>query len=374
MSVKIAYLCSSNSWGGLEMNHLRNAVWMKERSKEVVILCVENSPLHQRALQESLPIIVIDRHRKYYDFKAGKKLAKIIADESISHVMIRDNRDVSVSAIAKRNAKKHPFHLSYFMEMQLGVKKTNLLHTLRFRKFDLWSCPLDWLKNQVETMTKMDISKTVVIPSGLNLSHFQTELSQVEARALLELPADKKILGMIGRFDPAKGQVLLLEALKEIKDKDVCVCLLGEPTRNEGSEYFEQIKSIIKQNNLANRVFIRPFRDDIVTFYRAIDAFVMASKAETFGMVTIEAMASGTPTIGSNAGGTPEILGQGKFGYLFETLDVKSLTETIEKFLKSNHISKEVLIQEATKYDHHLVCSAIEKAIGLKITKKVVKL
>jgi glycosyltransferase involved in cell wall biosynthesis len=364
--MKIGYLCSSNSWGGLEMNHLRNAVWMKDRLHEVVILCVESSPLHQRALQESLPIILIDRHRKYYDFKAGKKLAEIIENERISHLMIRDNRDVSVSAIAKRNAKKHPFHLSYFMEMQLGVKKTNIFHTLRFRKIDLWSCPLNWLKSQVETMTKMDKSKVVVIPSGLDLSIFQTELSQADARALLELPADKKILGMIGRFDPAKGQLLLLEALKSIQDPSVCVCLLGEPTRNEGSEYFEQLKSIIKENKLGNRVFIRPFRDDIVTFYRAIDAFVMASKAETFGMVTIEAMASETPTIGSNAGGTPEILGQGKFGYLFETLDVNSLTEIIEQFLKSNHISKEVLIQEAKKYDHHLVCSAIEKAIGLK--------
>lgn len=364
--MKIAYLCSSNSWGGLEMNHLRNALWMKERSHKVVILCVENSPLHQRALQESLSVILIPRHRKYYDFKAGKNLANIISAENISHVMIRDNRDVSVSAIAKRHAKNSPFHLSYFMEMQLGVKKTNLLHTLRFRKIDLWSCPLNWLKSQVETMTKMDPSKVVVIPSGLNLSHFHTEISQADARTNLELPADKKILGMIGRFDPAKGQLLLLEALKSIQDPNVCVCLLGEPTRNEGSEYFEQIKSIIKENNLGNRVFIRPFRDDIVTFYRAIDAFVMASKAETFGMVTIEAMASGTPTIGSNAGGTPEILGKGTFGYLFKTLNVKSLTETIEQFLKSDTISKEVLLQEVKKYDHHRVCSAIENALGLK--------
>ena len=364
--MKIGYLCSSNSWGGLEMNHLRNAVWMKERSHEVVILCVENSPLHLKAIQEKLPIILINRHRKYYDFKAGKHLAKVISKENISHLMIRDNRDVSVSAIAKRYAKNPTFHLSYFMEMQLGVKKTNLLHTLRFRKIDLWSCPLNWLQSQVESMTKMDMSKTVVIPSGLNLSHFQKELSLSEARTLLDLPIDKTILGMIGRFDPAKGQLLLLKALKELKDKDVCICLLGEPTRNEGLGYSEQIERFIRENDLSHRVFIRPFRDDIITFYKAINAFVMASKAETFGMVTIEAMASGTPTIGSNAGGTPEILGQGKFGYLFETLNVKSLTDTIESFLKSDPISKEALLQEVQKYDHQRVCSAIENAIGLK--------
>ncbi len=364
--MKIGYLCSSNSWGGLEMNHLRNAIWMKERSHQVLILCVENSPFHERAKKEELPIALIPRHRKYYDFKAGRNLAKIISNEQITHLMIRDNRDVSVSAAAKFFSKKDTFHLSYFMEMQLGVQKTNLLHTLRYRKIDLWSCPLEGLKNQVKTMTRMDLSKVVVIPSGLDLAIFQNPISCNEARLKLDLPADKTILGMIGRFDPAKGQVLLLQALKEIKNKDVCVCLLGEPTRNEGLDYNQQIQSIIQENQLEERVFIRPFRDDIVTFYRAVDAFVMASKAETFGMVTIEAMASGTPTIGSNAGGTPEILGHGKFGYLFETLNVKSLTETIEQFLKSDPISKEVLVQEVQKYDHQRVCSAIENAIGLK--------
>lgn len=364
--MKVGYLCSSKSWGGLEMNHLRNALWMKERSHEIVVLCVENTPFHERAKKENLPIVLIPRHRKYYDFKVGRNLAKIISNEQITHLMIRDNRDVSVSASAKFFSKKDTFHLSYFMEMQLGVQKTNLLHTLRYRKIDLWSCPLEGLKQQVKTMTRMDMSKVMVIPSGLDLATFQNPISCSEARLKLDLPADKTILGMIGRFDPAKGQVLLLEALKQIQDKDVCVCLLGEPTRNEGLEYNLQIQTIIQENQLEDRVFIRPFRDDIVTFYRAIDAFVMASKAETFGMVTIEAMASGTPTIGSNAGGTPEILGQGTFGYLFETLNVKSLTETIEQFLKSDSISKEVLLQEVQKYDHRRVCTAIENAIGLK--------
>ncbi len=348
------------------MNHLRNAVWMKERSYAVVILCVENTPLHLKAIEEELPIILIKRHRKYYDFKAGKNVAKIIENEKITHLMIRDNRDVSVAASAKFFSSKNAFHLSYFMEMQLGVKKTNLLHTLRYQKLDLWSCPLDGLKNQVKTMTRMNMSKVVVIPSGLDLAAFQTPISSMEARSLLDLPADKTILGMIGRFDPAKGQVLLLQALKELKNKDVCVCLLGEPTRNEGLDYYDQIQDIIKENSLEKRVFIRPFRDDIVSFYKAIDAFVMASKAETFGMVTIEAMASGTPTIGSNAGGTPEILGHGTHGYLFETLNVISLRETIERFLRDHAISPETLIQEAQKYDHHRVCQAIENAIGLK--------
>lgn len=366
MQTKIGYLCSSLSWGGLEMNQLRNAKWMQQRGHQVVMLCVNESPVHQKSVAENIPVTVIQRHRKYYDFKAGWKLSRILKSENISHLILRDTRDMSIGATAKTFSVGHSFHLSYFMEMQLGVSKRNLLHTLRYRKIDLWSCPLEWLKSQVETMTKMDISKTVVIPSGMEITPFQTTQTTAEARTLLDLPNDKILLGLIGRFDPHKGQVLLLEALKNIDDDRICVCLLGEPTRNEGTTYFDQIKETIAGNQLENRVFIRPFREDIPSFYRAIDAFVMASKAETFGMVTIEAMASGTPTIGSNAGGTPEILHYGKLGYLFKPLNIEDLSKKILEFVQNpERISKADLQLEAHKYDHHKVCDQVVQALKL---------
>jgi glycosyltransferase involved in cell wall biosynthesis len=256
------------------------------------------------------------------------------------------------------------------MEMQLGVKKTNWLHTLRFRQFDLWSCPLAWLQSQVLAKTRFDFRKTVVIPSALDLAPFQNvpknPENQKEARKLLNLPENTTIIGLIGRFDPQKGQVLLLEALNACTDKKVCVCLLGEPTLGEGISYFQKIEKTMDENQLQDRVFIRPFREDITTFYKAIDVFVMASKAETFGMVTIEAMACGVPTIGSNAGGTPEILEYGKLGLLFEPLNASSLAKSIDEYLKNpNQISPSVLIETAKKYDHQKVCTAIEMALDL---------
>jgi glycosyltransferase involved in cell wall biosynthesis len=92
----------------------------------------------------------------------------------------------------------------------------------------------------------------------------------------------------------------------------------------------------------------------------------MASKAETFGMVTIEAMASGVPTIGSNAGGTPEILEYGKLGFLFEPLNALSLAKSIDDFLiHRDQISISILMETAKKYDHHQVCAAVETALSL---------
>ena len=348
------------------MNQLRNAVWMKERGHEVVIFGIKDSPIVKAAKIAGLRTCEIIRHKKYYDFKSGKILAKLLEHESISHLILRDTRDMSVSVIAKRYCV-HPIHLSYFMEMQLGVKKTHVLHTLRYRYVDLWSCPLNWLAEQVKTMTRFSKDKIVVIPSGLDLTKAASTLSKTEARREMDLPFEKQIFGLVGRFDEQKGQLLLLQALVMTQNPNTIVCLLGEPTIGEGEAYSRQISAFIEANNLQDRVFIRPFRSDVSTFFRAVDAFVMASKAETFGMVTIESMACGTPIIASNAGGSPEILEFGKIGTLFTPMDVQSLTEAMNSYSSApDKTSSEALYHAAQQYDHHRVCSAVESALGLE--------
>jgi glycosyltransferase involved in cell wall biosynthesis len=365
MENKLAYLCSSLSWGGLEMNQLRNALWMKDRGHAVVFFGVKDSPALNAAMAAGLRTIEIVRHKKYYDFKAGKALAKLLDNQVITHLILRDTRDMSVSVIAKRHCG-HPIHLSYFMEMQLGVKKTHFLHTLRYGYFDLWSCPLNWLADQVRTMTRFSKDKIVVIPSGLELAKATSQLTKSEARSEMNLPLDKDIFGLVGRFDAQKGQLLLLQALVLTKYTKSAVCLLGEPTIGEGEAYARQITAFIEDNNLQDRVFIRPFRSDVSTFFRAVDAFVMASKAETFGMVTIESMACGTPILASNAGGSPEILEFGKMGTLFTPMDAQSLADAMIHFCNDpSKISNETLIQSAQQYDHTKVCSAVEGALGL---------
>jgi glycosyltransferase involved in cell wall biosynthesis len=349
------------SLGGLEMNHVRNATWMAERGHTVFVFCLKDSPIENMAMKSNLNVIHIQKHRKYYDFSKGRTLASLLKKHQISFLFIRDTRDMSIAASAKFFSAKDSFKLVYFMEMQLGVKKTNFLHSIRFRFIDAWSCPLQWLEKQVHTMTHLNPSKTHIIPSGVDLKPFQRELSKEEARKIMDLPNEKIILGLIGRFDTHKGQLLVLEAFKQLKNKNLCICFLGEPTRNEGLDYYHQMTQQISENQWEMNVFIRPFRSDIEVFYKAIDACIMASKAETVGMVTLESLACGTPVIGSNAGGTPEILQHGKWGVLFESLNPKDLAIKIDYFLQ-NHSQwiESDLKKEAEKYSHHLVSEKVE--------------
>jgi len=180
MKVKIAYLCSSDSWGGLEMNHLRNAEWMKNRGHQVLIVGLKNSKYIETAIQMKLNYICIEKHKKYYDFKKGGELAKLLSDNKVTHLFIRSTYDMSIAATVKSKLKDK-ITTAYFMEMQLGVKKTNFLHSLRFNFIDVWSAPLDWLAKQVKTMTHYK-GMLVTIPSGLELKQFETSNTKLESR------------------------------------------------------------------------------------------------------------------------------------------------------------------------------------------------
>lgn len=367
MGIKLAYFCSSNSWGGLEMNHLRNAAWMSKRGHAVLVLGIDSSPIHTRALELNLPFVAIEAQRRWYDFKAVRRVQQILQSEGVSHFIVRKPGDMSLAAGLKSKLRDQ-LHVSYFMEMQLGIRKKSIFHTIRYRYIDVWSCPLNWLKEQVESQTHFK-NKLIVIPSGVRLADFETLPSMSSSREQLNLPSEALIFGMAGRFDPKKGQLILLEALLKSKGTEFLVLLMGETTQHEGSEYEQSMHHFIRENGLEERVIFRPYGMSIAHFYRSVNWMVMASESETVGMVTIESLASETPVLGSNAGGTPEILGSTQGGILFESMNSDDLAQKIAGIIESSATRvPEKLKKLAEQYDHHAVCVKVEVALGINST------
>ncbi|MEX1192433.1 MAG: glycosyltransferase family 4 protein [Brumimicrobium sp.] len=362
----IAYLCVSKSWGGLEMNQLRNAVWMKERGHEVLLLGLKNSRVLKEAKAVNIKVHNVNQHKKYYDFKRALELRKIIRSYNITHLFLRDPKDISLAVTTKKIMNNKLF-LAYFMEMQLGVKKNDFLHTWRFNSLDAWSCPSSFLMKQVEEMTNFPKSKIKVIPSGLDLSKFEKLPTKQEARKTLGLPSDKILLGLIGRFDPFKGHMLLLDAYEllpsDIKAK-ISLVFLGEKNHPDVDDFNNRLLNRIASDKFKQVVHVLPFRKDVEVFYTAMDATIMASKAETFGMVTIESMASGTLVIGSNAGGTPELLAYGELGILFETMNKESLAYSINQFVNESQYNPKKLNDAVQKFSYEKVCESVEKLLN----------
>jgi glycosyltransferase involved in cell wall biosynthesis len=88
---------------------------------------------------------------------------------------------------------------------------------------------------------------------------------------------------------------------------------------------------LVKDLALEELVHFSPFIEDTPQAFGALDVFVMASLSEPFGMVTIEAMATGLTVIGTDAGGTSEILDYGAAGMLVPPCDERALADALKK-------------------------------------------
>jgi glycosyltransferase involved in cell wall biosynthesis len=360
---KIAYLCGTKAWGGLEMNQVRNAEWMKDRGHAVVIFCIKDSPVYNAAILKNISISTITQHRHHYDFFNAFLLHKALNSLKIEPLIFRATFDMSIAAsirfLSFGKIKTH-----YFMEMALLNNKRHFFRTWRYSLFDSWVCPLPYLKEQVLKNTKFVESKIHIIRSGIDLKEFQP-LDKVSAREKLGLPSNRKIIGLVGRLEDRKGQMLALESLQYVKT-DFLLLLVGEETRESKSDYLSELKKYIHLKKLDNRVKFLNFTKSPALIFNALDWTLMASDSETFGMVTLESMACGTPVIGSNTGGTKSLLEEGRLGVLFEPKNPLDLAEKLNYVLTTpSLISKSELVNSANLYDYNKVCERIEKLLEI---------
>lgn len=362
MNKRIAFYCSSISWGGLEMNFVRYAEWIANTGFHVHVFCVANSPIHQRVVESGLPHTCVAFNKKYFDVKNAFKVAGLFDKEKIDLVWFRDTRDMSLLSWVKKFSSRK-IKLVYQQAMQLGVDKKDLFHTLRFLSIDTWISTLHFLKDQVKARTRFPENRICVIPLGADTHQIHAQhLSKEQAREMLHLPKDAVIAGIIGRIDPLKGQHIAINALQICNDNTHLV-IMGESTKNEGRDYEVELKQKVRSLGLQNRVHFKPYSKEVEAFYRAIDVFILASKGETFGTVTIEAMSFGLAIIGTNSSGTPEILDFGNAGLLFEPDNASELASCMKEYI-SNPIKRTELGEKAkTRFNAYYSKEASVKKI-----------
>jgi glycosyltransferase involved in cell wall biosynthesis len=170
------------------------------------------------------------------------------------------------------------------------------------------------MRNFVSSKGKIDI-----IPCGTDISHFGS-ISRETARQKLAIDPGTQVILYVGRFDKRKGIETLVRAVGQCqtRHKGNLKLIIGggfRPGHSDGKEY-DRIANIVNELGLTDITIFpgRLSREVLPIYYTAADVTVVPSHYEPFGLVTIEAMACGTPVIGSDVGGLqftimPEVTG-----------------------------------------------------------------
>lgn len=252
-----------------------------------------------------------------YNHRAIKKIREIILERKIDIVHINTIWSyVGAVAALKENVKLIWHIREQIQEQDRNILFKNLGYKL-INKSDKIITVSDYLS---KSYVLLDPSKIEIVYDGIDESIFYSDR---------DIFQNKKIrLLNIGYMIEQKSQETIIRA---------CDCLIrkgfdsftldfvgdGEP------EYIGKMKKLTDSLGLNDVIHFCGPTHDTTDYYRNSDIFIMASHSEAFGRTTVEAMMSGCVVIGADSGATPEILGNGEYGYLYEYDNCEELSDTI---------------------------------------------
>ena len=184
--------------------------------------------------------------------------------------------------------------------------------------------------------------KIVIIPNGINIEEVTTSHTQEECRSLLGLAVDTQIILFFGSLVPYKGPEILLKAFKTFKNQFPTVKLIFAGR----GEMFEELRKQTMKFDMVDDVIFTGFVEEEKKplYFKAADIFCLPSTtmAESFGIVNLEAMASGIPIVASNLGGIPDIVKNRENGLLAEPGNVQNLADELICLLNNEDMRKKL--------------------------------
>lgn len=186
-----------------------------------------------------------------------------------------------------------------------------------------------------------------IIPCGTNVKHFGT-VDRHTGRKKLGIDPEAKVILYVGRFDSRKGIETLVRAVgrREVRQHENLQLIIAggsRPRQLDGLER-DRIENIVKELGLEN-ITIFPgqvSQTELPNYYGAADICVIPSHYEPFGLVAIEAMASGTPVIASDVGGLRFTVVSSKTGLLVEPQNEVAFADAINRILSNPAWGKEL--------------------------------
>ncbi|WP_297517894.1 glycosyltransferase family 4 protein [Thermococcus sp.] len=189
----------------------------------------------------------------------------------------------------------------------------------------------------VSKASKLFIKKFTDVPvdvvyNGINTSMFHDGWNKDELREELGL-GDGPLILYVGRLEPRKGVNVLVSAMRWI---DGTLLVVGN------GNMLPLLRSEAKMLGVSERVrFMGTVEYGLLPrIYGASDVFVLPSLSEAFGIVLLEAMSSGVPTVGTTVGGIPEIID--RCGLLVPPGDARKLAEAVNMILDNKSLAKKL--------------------------------
>ena len=231
----------------------------------------------------------------------------------------------------------------------------------------------NYMKGHVQGLFGLPFDKISVIPNGINLNNFTGIDRDYDFRRRFAMDNEKIIL-YVGRLVYEKGVQHLISAMPKILENyhDSKLVIAGK------GGMIDELKSQVESMGLSNKVYFTGYlnQKEVQKMYKCADVAVFPSTYEPFGIVALEAMLAGIPTVVSDIGGLNEIVEHGVNGMKSYTGNPNSIADSVLSLLfdpqlamnvtknAKNKVKDEFNWQKIAQDTHYIYELAISKTMA----------
>jgi glycosyltransferase involved in cell wall biosynthesis len=288
----------------------------------VLVVGSPGSPLVERAREDGLAVA---------EFAVGggswlnpflrRRLVRLFREQQVETVIFNGPADLKTGGLAARSAEVT--RRIYRRGLALPVRDHPLNRHLFTRVLTHVIANSEETKRTLfkELGPVIPEERVAVISNGIDLAAFDRR----PYRPVFRAPEGRLVLGTVGRLTRQKNQSLLLDVARLLADQEIPFHLLVA-----GSGELEvDLREKAVRLGLDDRVEFLGFLEDVQSFMKGIDLFVLPSSWEGFGYVVVEAGAARRPTVAFDISSNPEVVVDGVTGFLVEPGDVEGFAARI---------------------------------------------
>lgn len=342
--MNILFLHSSSDLYGASKILIAVTALCKEKNHRVIVILSEDGPLSNKLSDLNVEVIILDLgilRRKYMSLggmmnrgstilKAFSHLKKLCREKKIDLIYSNTTGVIVGTFVARSTGIKHIWHLHEIIE------KPVLLYRILCRL-------LNQKQNRVIAVSMavknywcryVNPSRITVLYNGVDYWQFSGKESGF--RQELSIKPESVVIGMMGRVHYWKGQDYFFRIAGILHKEFPELVFVSVGDAFPGYEYlYDQLNSIIKEEQLENVVKQVPYREDIVNIYNSFDIFILPSiLPDPAPAVVTEAMSAALPVIVTDQGGALEMIESGISGLVIPINEPSEAAERMKPLIR----------------------------------------
>jgi glycosyltransferase involved in cell wall biosynthesis len=271
-------------------------------------------------------IEVLDRGK--VDFKCITELNRIVRDYDIDIIHGHDYKtDILAYVLGLCNPHVHLISTSHgWITNTLKGSLYKWIHLRVLRRFKNLIAVSEATKSMMSA-SGITSKKIKVIYNGIDCNYWCFNGQKPTLKKEWNIPDNAFVIGTVGRISDEKDYITFLKIAKTVTDKinNVYFVIVGEGKQNERERLVEFADTL----DIRDKIVFAGYRSDLLEVYSTCDIFLMTSITEGLPNTMLEAMSMGVSIVSTNVGGIPELVEEGKTGFLFDIGNTANLAEKI---------------------------------------------